>query len=111
MFLGKALYPTLIANASILFCLMIKNNPFQNSNKRSAVATLLTFLFDKGTWMKTDNQECCHFTVWVAHTKLQSCHCEEPFDPAHGPEHAEGAKATWQSIIVSLPWRDLAGTL
>jgi hypothetical protein len=24
------------------------------------------------------------------YTKLQSCQCEEPFDPGHDPEHAEG---------------------
>ncbi|MBU4445702.1 type II toxin-antitoxin system death-on-curing family toxin [bacterium] len=65
-FSGKALYPTLIAKASILFYLMIKNHPFQNGNKRIAITTLLTFLFDNGKWLKADAQEFYNFTVWVA---------------------------------------------
>lgn len=66
IFSGKALYPTLIAKAGILFYLMIKNHPFQNGNKRIAVTTLLTFLFENGKWLKADNQEFYNFTVWVA---------------------------------------------
>ena len=65
-FSGKALYPTLIAKASILFYLMIKNHPFQNGNKRIAITTLFTFLYDNGKWLKADNQELYNFTVWVA---------------------------------------------
>jgi death-on-curing protein len=65
-FSGKALYPTLVAKASILFYLMIKNHPFQNGNKRIAITTLFTFLFDNGKWLKTDTQELYNFTVWVA---------------------------------------------
>ena len=65
-FSGKALYPTLIAKASILFYLMIKNHPFQNGNKRIAITTVLTFLFSNGKWLKADAQELYNFTVWVA---------------------------------------------
>ena len=39
-FSGKALYPTLVAKAGILFYLMIKNHPFQNGNKRIAITPL-----------------------------------------------------------------------
>ena len=56
-FSGKALYPTLVAKASILFYLMIKNHPFQNGNKRIAITILLTFLFCNGKWLKADTQE------------------------------------------------------
>jgi death-on-curing protein len=66
IFSGKALYPTLVAKASILFYLMIKNHPFQNGNKRIAITTLLTFLFGNGKWLKADAQELYNFTVWVA---------------------------------------------
>lgn len=66
IFSGKALYPTLAAKASILFYLLIKNHPFQNGNKRIAITTLLTFLFDNGKWLKADTQELYNFTVWVA---------------------------------------------
>jgi len=65
-FSGKALYPTLVAKAGILFYLMIKNHPFQNGNKRIAITTLLTFLFENGKWLKADTQELYNFTVWAA---------------------------------------------
>ncbi|OGP83007.1 MAG: hypothetical protein A2Z08_04545 [Deltaproteobacteria bacterium RBG_16_54_11] len=65
-FSGKALYPTLVAKAGILFYLMIKNHPFQNGNKRIAITTVLTFLFSNGKWLKADAQELYNFTVWVA---------------------------------------------
>ncbi|OGP56258.1 MAG: hypothetical protein A2Y65_03885 [Deltaproteobacteria bacterium RBG_13_52_11] len=45
---------------------MIKNHPFQNGNKRIAMTTVLTFLFDNGKWLKADAQELYNFTVWVA---------------------------------------------
>jgi len=66
IFSDKALYPTLVNRASILFYLMIKNHPFQNGNKRIAITTLLTFLFLNGKWLKTDAQSLYNLTVWVA---------------------------------------------
>jgi len=66
IFSGKALYPTLVAKASILFYLMIKNHPFQNGKKRIAITTLLTFLYGNNKWLKADTQELYNFTVWVA---------------------------------------------
>lgn len=65
-FSGKALYPTLVTKAAILFYLMIKNHPFQNGNKRIAITTVLTFLFGNGKWLKVDAQALYNFTVWVA---------------------------------------------
>ena len=70
-FSGKALYPTLVGKASILFYLMIKNHPFQNGNKRIAITTLLTFLHGNGKWLKADTQEFYNFTVWVAQSPSQ----------------------------------------
>ena len=70
-FSGKALYPTLVAKASILFYLMIKNHPFLNGNKRIAITTLLHFLFENGKWLKADNQELYNFTVWVAQSQSE----------------------------------------
>ena len=63
---GKDLYPSLVAKASILFYLMIKNHPFQNGNKRIAITTLLTFLYENGKWITVDTQSLYNFTVWVA---------------------------------------------
>ncbi|MFQ5545375.1 MAG: type II toxin-antitoxin system death-on-curing family toxin [Acidiferrobacterales bacterium] len=65
-FSGKALYPSLVAKASILFYLMIKNHPFQNGNKRIAITTLLVFLASNGKWIQVDAQELYNLTVWVA---------------------------------------------
>ena len=65
-FSGKTAYRGLVARASVLFYLMIKNHPFQNGNKRIAVTTLLFFLYKNRKWMKLDNQELYNFAVWVA---------------------------------------------
>lgn len=63
---GKQLYPGLIKKSSILFYLMIKNHPFQNGNKRIAMATLFYFLYKNKKWIKVDNQELYNFAKWVA---------------------------------------------
>lgn len=63
---GKQLYPGLLKKSAILFYLMIKNHPFQNGNKRIAMATLFFFLFRNGRWITVDNQELYNFAKWVA---------------------------------------------
>ncbi|MFC1807879.1 type II toxin-antitoxin system death-on-curing family toxin [Candidatus Omnitrophota bacterium] len=65
-FSKKELYPTLINKASILFYLMIKNHPFQNGNKRVAVATLLVFLAKHKKWVKVGVKTLYNFAVAVA---------------------------------------------
>lgn len=65
-FSRKSLYPGLVAKASILLYLMIKNHPFQNGNKRIAITTLLVFLHGNGKWLKADHQELYNLTMWVA---------------------------------------------
>lgn len=50
---GKDLYPKFIDKISILFYLMIKNHPFQNGNKRIAVAALFVVLYLNGLWLST----------------------------------------------------------
>lgn len=65
-FSGKSAYKGLVAKASILFYLVIKNHPFQNGNKRIAVTTLLFFLYKNKKWLHLDNQELYNFAVWVA---------------------------------------------
>jgi prophage maintenance system killer protein len=64
-FSGKYFYPTFIAKASILFYLMIKNHPFQNGNKRIAMATLLFFFHKIKKWIRVDIQEFYNFPMWV----------------------------------------------
>ncbi len=65
-FSKKSLYPSLVAKASILLYLMIKNHPFQNGNKRIALTILLVFLYMNGKWLQVDNQNLYNFTLWVA---------------------------------------------
>lgn len=86
---GKQLYPGLLKKSSILFYLMIKNHPFQNGNKRIAMATLFYFLYKNKKWIKVDNQELYNFAKWVAESnpKLK--------------EHAVGAIETFLKTYMS----------
>lgn len=70
-FYGQSPYPTLVAKASILFYLLIKNHPFQNGNKRIALTTLLVFLLKNGKWLEIDMDLLYRLTVWIAQSKPQ----------------------------------------
>lgn len=63
---GQSFYPGLISKTSILFYLMVKNHPFQNGNKRIAMATLFYFLYKNKKWLEVDNQELYNFAKWVS---------------------------------------------
>lgn len=67
----KALYPSLISKASVMFYLLIKNHPFQNGNRRIAVTTILLFLHKNNKWLRVDQQELYNFTIWVAQSPAQ----------------------------------------
>ena len=62
----KALVPSFIDRAALLFYLMIKDHPFQSGNKRIAMTALFVLLHRNRQWLKVDAQELCNFTVWVA---------------------------------------------
>ena len=62
----KELYPAFAEKVSILFYLMTKNHPFQNGNKRVAMATLFFALYEAKKWLKVDTQTLYNFAVWVA---------------------------------------------
>ncbi|MDP3999066.1 MAG: type II toxin-antitoxin system death-on-curing family toxin [bacterium] len=68
---GRDAYHGLVEKAAILFYLMVKNHPFQNGNKRIAVATLFYFLYKNKKWMRLDNQELYNFVVWVAESNAK----------------------------------------
>lgn len=70
-FSKKVLYSGLIAKASILFYLMVKNHPFQNGNKRIALTTLLYFLYKNKKWLKVEQQDFYNFIIWVAQSPAQ----------------------------------------
>ena len=63
---GRALYPSFMNRAALLFYLMIKDHPFQNGNKRIAMTSLFVFLHKNRKWLSVDPQELYNFTVWVA---------------------------------------------
>ncbi len=63
---GKDLYKGLQGKASALFYFMIKDHPFQNGNKRIAVATLFDFLFSNRKWLQVSNNEVYSFAKFVA---------------------------------------------
>lgn len=65
-FSRRPFYSGLTGKAAALFYLMIKNHPFQNGNKRIAVATLLLFLYKNKKWITVDNVEFYNFAKWVA---------------------------------------------
>ena len=70
-FAGHQLYPGLIKKAAAIFYLMIKNHPFQNGNKRIAMATLFYFLFQNKRWLEVDNNELYNFARWVAESNAK----------------------------------------
>ena len=63
---GRSLYRGLIAKASTLFYLMLKNHPFQNGNKRIAITTLLVFLVINKKWLRVGMREFFDFSTRIA---------------------------------------------
>ena len=68
---GKALYPSLVSKAGILFYFLIKNRPFMSGNKKLAVTALLTFLLLNKKWIKVDTPELFSFAVWIAQSPTE----------------------------------------
>lgn len=56
----------LASKAASLFYLLIKNRPFQDSNRRIALTALFVFLYLNKKWLKVDKNELFDFTVWIA---------------------------------------------
>lgn len=67
----KSLYKGIVAKASMMFYLMVKNHPFQNGNKRIAVTTLFVFLISNHKLPKASNQEVYNFARNVANSKAE----------------------------------------
>ncbi|MEX2013095.1 MAG: type II toxin-antitoxin system death-on-curing family toxin [Candidatus Levyibacteriota bacterium] len=62
----KSLYKGLLGKSAALFYLMIKDHPFQNGNKRIAIATLLYFLQSNGYWLSVTNDLLYEFAKSIA---------------------------------------------
>ncbi|MFA6349939.1 MAG: type II toxin-antitoxin system death-on-curing family toxin [Candidatus Omnitrophota bacterium] len=71
-FEGKDLYPGLAAKTGVMFYLMVKNHPFQNGNKRIAMASLFYALFENKKWLNVNTQELYNFAMWVAQSPPQA---------------------------------------
>jgi death on curing protein len=69
---GKPLYRGLVGKASMLFYLMITNHPFENGNKRIAIATLFFFLARNGKWIEVDPFSLYQFAKSVAESNPKS---------------------------------------
>lgn len=67
---GDDLYPDIESKAGILFFLLVKNHPFMDGNKRTAVLALLEFLERNGYTLETNNDELYQFTMDVATSLL-----------------------------------------
>ena len=67
----KDLYPKFVNKLTILFYLMIKNHPFQNGNKRIAVATLFVVLSLNKLWLNTDELLPYKLAKDVAKSKME----------------------------------------
>jgi len=65
----KPLYRGVFGKAAALFYFMIKDHPFQNGNKRIAIATLLYFLYSNGWWISVSNDALYAFAKEVASSK------------------------------------------
>ena len=67
----KSLYHGLTGKAAILFYLMVKNHPFQNGNKRTAITTLFSFLAKNNKWLEVDTESLYRNAVWAAESPAE----------------------------------------
>ena len=67
---GDELYPDLVSKAAILFFSLIKNHPFLDGNKRTAVLGMLEFLKRNGHAIEVNHDELYQFTLDVATSML-----------------------------------------
>lgn len=68
---GDELYLDLASKAAILFLTLIKNHPFVDGNKRTAVLALLEFLQRNGYDLDTEDDDLYKFTMEVATSVLE----------------------------------------
>lgn len=70
---GDDLYPDLLTKAASLMHSLIKNHPFIDGNKRTAITAAAIFLVRKGYEITASNEELEGFTLKVAseHVELE----------------------------------------
>lgn len=63
---GRELYPTLFHKAAVLLRSLIKNHPFVDRNKRTALLATLIFLEDNGYELLATEDELLKFVLKIA---------------------------------------------
>ena len=76
---GKDLYPTLIQKAAALMESLIKNHPFVDGNKRTAITSAGIFLQMNGHTLQASQREVVDFTAALATKKAGFEHVVEWF--------------------------------
>jgi death on curing protein len=69
---NKLLYPTLEKQAAILFYSLIKNHPFRNGNKRTAVMALMAFFAINNKWLDLKPLELVDVALDVSESKPEN---------------------------------------
>lgn len=81
---GVLKYSTLVAQAAALFHSLVKNHPFHNGNKRTALLTLIHVLADHHRRITANDVELFEFVVAVAAGTVPGCST-----PRNTDEHVE----------------------
>lgn len=66
---GKELYPDLFSKAAALMDSLVRNHPFVDGNKRTAVAATALFLRVNGYRLVVENDEMVRFTLACAQSQ------------------------------------------
>ena len=67
---GEELYPDIFTKAASIMHSLIKNHPFIDGNKRTAIATASIFLSFNNFKLKTSNNELEQFTIKIAENDI-----------------------------------------
>lgn len=68
---GDELYPDIFTKATALMHSLIKNHPFIDGNKRTAITSSSIFLLRNGFQITASNKELEQFTLEAASTKIE----------------------------------------
>lgn len=69
-FQGKDLYPDLFSKSAALMDSLVRNHPFVDGNKRTAITSSSLFLLVNGYRLEVENNELVRFSVACAQSQL-----------------------------------------
>lgn len=67
---GKELYPDIFSKAAALMDSLVRNHPFVDGNKRTAITTSALFLRINGFQLVVENREMVQFTFACAQSQV-----------------------------------------